>query len=147
MSNITKSAKLTRVINFTAAGTTAVNSAIIDMKGYESATFVIGFGPIVAGGVQSVKVQQGAASDLSDAADLAGTGVTVADTDDNRILAIEVNQPRERYLRVVVSRATQNSTVDFGLAMQSKAGTEPVTHDATTVISTEFHQGPAEGTA
>ena len=147
MSNITKSAKLTRVINFTAAGTTTVNSSIIDMKGFDSVTFLVGFGAIVAGAVTSVKVQQGAASNMSDAADLAGTGVTVADTDDNRILAIEVNQPRERYLRCVVSRATQNSTIDFGLAQQSKAGTEPVTHDATTVIGTEFHQGPAEGTA
>jgi hypothetical protein len=60
---------------------------------------------------------------------------------------LEVNQPRERYVRVVVDRGTQNAVVDFGLALQSKPDTAPVTHDATTVVGSEFHQAPAEGTA
>ena len=145
--NISKGAKLTRVINATAAGTSAVNGSVIDMKGYDSVTFVVGFGAITSGAVTSIKAQQGAASDLGDAADLAGTSITVADDDDDQAVMLEINQPRERYVRVVVSRATQSSEVDFGLALQSKANTEPVTHDTTTVVGAEFHQAPAEGAA
>jgi len=33
------------------------------------------------------------------------------------------------------------------IAVQTKAGSEPVTHDATTVLGSEFHLVPAEGTA
>jgi hypothetical protein len=50
-------------------------------------------------------------------------------------------------VRVLVLRATQNVTVDFGLALQSKASGEPVTHDSSTVLGSEFHQAPIEGTA
>ena len=146
--NISKGVKVTRCINFTAAGTsTPISGSVIDMKGFDSCTFIVGFGPIVSGGVQSIKVQQGADAALGDAADLLGTSVSVADDDDNQVAIVEVNQPRERYLRVQVLRATQNSTIDFGLALQSKASSEPVTHDSTTVISSELHQAPAEGTA
>ena len=145
--NISKGAKLTRVIKATAAGTSAVNGSTIDMKGYDSVTFVVGFGAITSGAVTSIKAQQGAASDLADAADLAGTSITVEDSDDDQAVMLEINQPRERYVRVVVSRATQSSEVDFAVALQSKASTEPVTHDTTTVVGSEFHQAPAEGTA
>lgn len=49
---------------------------------------IVGFGTITASAVTSIKVQQGAASDLSDAADLLGTGITVAADDDNQIVAV-----------------------------------------------------------
>ena len=147
MDNLTKAGKLTRVINATAAGTTAINGSIIDMKGFDSVTFIVSFGAITAGAVTSIKAQQGAQSNLSDAADLKGTSISVADTDDNKIVALEI-EPSERYCRVVISRATQNAVVDSGVAIQTKAHSEPVTHDTTTVIGSEYH-GPsaAEGTA
>ena len=54
---------------------------------------------------------------------------------------------RERYVRVVVDRGTQNAVIDFGLAVQTARFSEPVQHDSSTVVGTEFHQAPAEGTA
>jgi hypothetical protein len=147
MENLTTSNKLTRVINATATGTTDINGSVIDMQGFDSVTFIVGFGTINASAVTSIKAQQGAASDLSDAADLAGTSITVADDDDNQIVALEVVSPRERYVRVVVDRGTQHCVVDFGIALLSCAGVEPVTHDSTTVIGSECHLAPAEGTA
>jgi hypothetical protein len=146
--NLTKHAKLTRVINATAAGTSDVNGATIDMQNFEDVTFIVGFGTITSSAVTSIKAQQGAASDMSDAADLLGTAITVADDDDNQIVALEITQPRERYVRVVVDRGTQNAVIDFGIALQTRIGyKEPVTHDATTVIGSEQHLAPAEGTA
>ncbi len=145
--NLTKYGKLTRVINATAAGTSDVNGSAIDMKGYDSVTFIVGFGTITATAVTSIKIQQGAVSNLSDAADLAGTGISVADDDDNQIVAVEVVRPQKRYLRVTVDRGTANAVIDFGIAVQTISYKEPVTHDSTTVIGSETHYSPAEGTA
>lgn len=144
--NLSKRGKVTRVLNATAAGTTNVNGTTIDMKGFEAVTFVVSFGAIVAGAVTGVKVQQGNQSDMSDASDLAGTAVSVADTDDDKCVVVEINQPLERYVRLVVTRSTQNATIDAGIAIQTRGIVEPVTHD-TTVASSEFHHAPAEGTA
>jgi len=146
MRGLTESGKLTRVSNAVAAGTSDVNSAVVDTQGFASCTFLVAFGAITAGAVTSCKVQQGAASDLSDAADLAGTAVTVADDDDNQLVAIEVVEPRERYLRCVVDRGTQNAVIDGVVAIQTRAKRLPVTHDATTVVGSELHVSPAEGT-
>ena len=71
----------------------------------------------------------------------------MADDDDNQIVALEIVQPKERYVRVVVDRGTANAVIDFGIALQSTAKAEPVTHDASTVVGSEVHLAPAEGTA
>ena len=147
MLNIGTQTKLTRVMNAVAAGTSDQNGSIIDMKGFEGCAFIVAFGTITAGAVTSIKVQQGAASDMSDAADLLGTSVAVAADDDNQIAAIEVVRPRERYVRVVVDRGTQNAVIDGAIAIQTGPKEEPTTHDATTVVGSETHLSPAEGTA
>jgi len=129
-----------------AAGTSNVASDIIDMAGFDAVQFMVGFGAITSGAATSINVQQGAVSTLSDAADLAGTSITVADTDDNKVAVTEIIRPAERYLRLEILRATQNSAVDFALALLYGARNVPVTHDSATVITPEVHNTPAEGT-
>lgn len=147
MHSLSQGAKITRVSNAVAAGTTDVNSSVVDMKGFDGVLFVVAFGAIVSGAVTSIKAQQGALSDGSDMADLLGTGVTVADDADNKLFYLDVARPRERYVRCVVDRGTQNATVDSITAIQYRAADLPVTHDATTVGGGELHVSPAEGTA
>jgi len=136
--------KVKRVINATAAGTTTINSTSVDMSGFESVTFLVAFGAIVAGAATSIKAQQ--SSDDTSFNDLKGTAVTVADTDDNKVAILEVIRPLDRYVRVVVARATQNSTIDSAVAHQGRALEAAVSHD-TTVLGSELHHAPAEGTA
>ncbi len=128
------------------AGITEVSSDIVDAAGFDAVRFLVGFGAITAGAITSIKVQQGALPDLSDAADLAGSRATVADSDDSKVAIVDVFRPKERYLRVVTSRATQNSAIDFAIAELYRADAEPVAQDAT-VIAAEVHASPAEGTA
>lgn len=134
--------------NFTAAaGATDVTSDVIDTQGYDGVRFILGFGAIVGGAATSVKAQQGAAANMSDGADLAGTSQTVIDTNDNGVFVIDIYRPEERYLRVITKRATQNATVDFLIAeLYKKVGKEPVATDAT-VVGVEKFVSPAEGTA
>lgn len=128
-----------------AAGATAVNGATLDMSGYSELMVVVQTGAIVTGAVTSMKLQQGAASNMSDAADLVGTGITIADDDDDKAKYLDVKWDAtfERYVRVVVSRATQNATV--AAVYYRRKRNLPVTHAAT--VAGERHTTPAEGTA
>lgn len=122
-----------RVSNAVAAGTTDIESSIIDMQGFDSVTFVVPFGAITTGAETSVKVQQNSANSTSGMADLAGATVTVADDDDNKVVQIEVHRPSERYLRCVVDRGTQNAVVDGIFAVLGNAKKKPCTPGATLV--------------
>lgn len=133
--------------NFTvAAGATDVTSESVDTKDYDGVEFICGFGAIVAGAVTSIKVRQDIVAAMSAGADIAGTAITVADTDDNKITRSGIIRPRERFLDHVVKRATQNATVDFLLAVLHKAHKVPITQHST-VIKAETFVSPAEGTA
>lgn len=134
-----------------AAGATNITDCeVIDTQGYEGARVIVGFGTITAGAVTSVKMQQATAktSDtaLTAGADLEGSSITVADTDDNKCVIIDVFRPRERYLQPHILRATQNSVVDFVVYELYGAKKLPVVKDAD-VATQELHASPAEGTA
>ena len=129
-----------------AAGTSDVQSDIVDTANCEGVRFIIGFGAITTGATTTVLVQQNTANSLNGMADLAGTGITVADTDDNKIAILEVPKPQERYLCLKTDRNTQNAVIDFVIAELYGVRVMPVTQD-TTVISAEVNVSPAEGTA
>lgn len=139
--------KITKVANATAAGTSTINSAVVDMQGYDGCLFLTTPGTITAGGVQSMKVQQDTAVGMGAAADLAGTGITVADDDDNQVFWLDVKRPRERYLRLVISRATQNSVWGEIYAIQYRGRMLPISNNVTDTITGEKHESPAEGAA
>lgn len=127
-----------------------IDCDVIDMQDFEGCRFIVGFGTITAGAVTGIRVQQAAAktSDtaLTSGADLAGTAIVVADTDDNKAVIVDVYKPQERYLQLVIDRATQNAVVDFALAEKYGAKKRPVTKHAD-IATQEIHISPAEGTA
>jgi hypothetical protein len=142
-----KDTKVSQVITPTAgaAGTADINGSTVDMSGFEGVMFIVTFGAITAGAVTSLKAQQGAASDMSDAADLENTGITITDTDDEKVKILEVYRPLERYVRVVVDRGTQNAVVASAIAVQYAPRVAPTSHG--TNVAGEAHVSPSEGTA
>lgn len=145
---LVKEVKVTQAITVTngAAGTSAINGVTLDMANCEGVIMKVTFGAIVSGAVTSIKAQQGALSNMSDAADLQNTGMTIADTDDEKTFLISVHKPRERYVRLVVSRATQNATVASAEYWQYGCRTLPnTTHGSN--VTVEAHVSPEEGTA
>ena len=111
--------KVIRIMNGVAAGTSAQTSSAVDMAGYDAVKFYTLFGAITSGAATSVKVQQSSDDASADAyADLTGTSVTVADDDDNQVVVHDIIAPRERYLKVVISRATQNAVIDGVIAVR-----------------------------
>ena len=145
--NLLKDVKITRIMNAVAAGTTDQTSSIIDMQGYEGVMFVAAFGTLTATQVTSMKAQQNTANSTSGMADLAGTSVgPLADGDSNKQLVLDIWQPQERYLQVVIDRGTANAVIDGITAIQYKSRVLPTTQSST-VSASEAHQSPAEGTA
>ena len=147
MFSIVKDAKVTMPLTAVAAGSDAQYTSIIDMQGFESCTFIASFGAITAGAVTSVSIQQDDANATAGMTDLAGSGYTVADSDDDKCVVVEVVKPTKRYLRLKISRATQNAVINCVIAIQTTARVRPVTHDSTTVLGSEQTFSPAEGTA
>ena len=145
--NLSKNSKLSIAITSAngVAGTSDINGATLDMSGYEGVLITVTFGVITGSAVTTIKAQQDSASGMGTAADLEGTEQTVADTDDEKTFFIDLYRPQERYVRVVVPRATQNAVVASATYLQYGAAKAPITHG--TNVSGEFHQSPDEGTA
>ncbi len=132
--------------NTVGAGTTVITpSGFIDMQNMESCLFIAEFGAITATGVQSIEVHQSDASGGSYAA-LLGTKVSLADDDDTKVVMVEVVKPRKRFLKCIVNRATANAVLEGITAVLTGPKKLPTTQ-GTTVVASEVHTSPAEGTA
>lgn len=142
-----KNVKITRVSNAVAAGTSDVTCSEINMAGYEGVLFMVAFGTITSGAVTSIKAQQDIVTGMANAADLTGTGVTVADTSSNKVFWLDIYKPEEQFVRCIIDRGIQNAVVDGVWAIQYGAHKVPTTHDSTTVGGGEAHASPEEGTA
>jgi len=124
------------------AAATSITGSTIDTNGFTGVLFLVHFGTIVSGAATSLKVEHSDNSDMSSNADITGTSQTVADTDDNKVFYVDINRPVKRYVRLLVSRATQNSTVS-AVAIPYGPNDAPFTQTATG----EKFVGPASGTA
>ena len=144
MHTFKESTKVTRVMNAVAAGQATNNGSSVDMKEVESVTFICSVGSIASSGTVTLKAQQ--SSDDTTFSDLEGTAIAYTDADDNKVAILEITSPRERYVRPVVITATGDGAIDSVVALQASATREPVTQDST-VVGSEQHVAPAEGTA
>ncbi len=148
MESLLRSTLVTRVKDAVTAGVTKVSDAtVVDMQNYEGVMFIALFGTLTANQVTSIHAEQGKTAALTDKNDLEGTLVgPLADADDNKLLILDVKNPTERYVRLVVNRKTANAVVDGIIAIQYGPRKKP-TKQGTTVGVAEVHTGPDEGTA
>lgn len=130
-----------------AAGTADRNGTEIDTAGYDTVTIVVQFATIAAGAVTSVKLQQDTVTGMGTAADLLGTGQTVAADDDDECKVIEIHNPRERFLRVVVDKDAANSTAESAVAYLYNGRVQRAIAQTAGSVEGERHVAVAEGTA
>lgn len=127
------------------AGVSDINGAILDMSGFDGVLAIITFGAITSGAVTSIKMQQDTAAAMGGASDLAGTAQTIADDNDEKTFYIDLSNPGERYVRLVVDRATQNAVVASAIYVQYGAKSRATTQGSN--VAGESHDRVAEGTA
>ena len=137
---------LSQAITITAgaSGSTAINGTILDMAGYDGVLVEVQFGAITAGAATSIKMQQDISSTMGGATDLEGTSQTIADDDDDKLFYIDLKRPKEQYVRLVVSRATQASTC-AATYKRYRGRNKPSVHGSN--VAGEKWVSPAEGTA
>lgn len=146
--SLAKNSQAIRVMNAVAAGTSDQNSSGVNMDNAEAVTFYTAFGTITAGAVTSVKLQQSSDDgSTDDYSDIEGSGVTVADDDDNQVAVNECVRPTKKWVRAVVDRGTQNAVIDGIIAVKTGLRKAPVTTEDTSIIEVNSVVGPAEGTA
>lgn len=148
MQNLIKDVKISRLLNAVAVGTTTQTPAApLDMSGYDGVLLICAFGTITDG-TPGLKARQGQAANMSDAADLLGTLVSPALTDDNKLVALDIYRPQERYVDCQVLRGgATGAVIDGVIAIQYRGRKSPITQDTAHVAVNESHVSPSEGTA
>lgn len=142
--NLMANTKLVKVKDHSTAGTSDVESDIVDTSGYEGVVFFTSLGTAAADNL--IRVQQNTINSTSGMADLLGSGVTSGASPSNEDLWVDIHKPRERYLRAVVDRDT-SSTVESIWALLYGARKLPVDNTVSGTIEGEISASPAEGTA
>lgn len=97
-----------------AAGTTAINGAVIDTATFNGLRGLLVLGDVTDTAVISLKYQSGTLADGSDMADVTGATVSftaTATSADSKVITLEVVKPVKRYGRFVVTRGTANAAV------------------------------------
>lgn len=109
-----------------AAGQTDPDSDSVDMLGFESVVFVGLIGVQTATGTASLQAE-GSADDSTFAA-ITGAVVTSPGNSDNKLLVLDVVKPLDRYIRVAMTLATDDTTWGGTLAILYNGRKPPFTH-------------------
>lgn len=148
--NLSKNVKVTQVLGYYAAGTTARKAAIIDMANFDGCMFVFEFGTLIEAGTLDCFVNGDAANSTSAMTRLLTTSaytVTAADAlKTQSCIVVDVFQPDpvlHRYLEAVSDPSDQNAVILGITAIQYSGRVKPTTADASLLKST-FLQSPAE---
>lgn len=140
---LSNAVKIVKVADHTAAGTTTINSASVNLTGYKGVLFLTSFGTANAGNL--VSVSQSSDDGSSDGfSDLAGTSVTSGSSDED--VWVDVYLPSKTYVRLDVTRGA-STTCESIWALMYGGATQPETNATTGTITGEVHAAPTEGTA
>lgn len=137
MKNFLANHKLSVVEGAATAAQTALESDVVDMKGYDDVTFLALLGDVTTGCVLTLTIQHGALADGSDMANtsVAATFTAGASDADSKLLAVEGYIPTKRYARAVLTRTAANAVLGGIIAIQGQPKAAPVTQDASLIAS------------
>lgn len=144
--NLSKNVKLSVIAAAAAAGTTAIDSAVLDMQGYTGVMFIALLGDVTDTSVLTLTAKGNSANSTSSptpVTQLATLPYTAnATTADSKAIVLDVFDPVLRYVFVTLTRATANAAVGGIVALQYGPDQRPTVHDAT-VIASNFGPGVA----
>lgn len=138
--NLSKDIKITVVSPAATAATSAIDSDILDMSGYEGVMFIAMLGDITSGCVLGLAAKGNTANHLTVPTPI--TQATAAYTDssgttaDSKCLMVDVARPPLRYIFANLTRTTQNAVIGGIIAIQYGAHNKPTTQAASVLAST-----------
>lgn len=140
MKSMLKECKITRVENSASAGTTDLETDILDMSGYDGVLFIAVLGDATSGSVLELQVLGNTASSVSSPTPVEltvddATYTAGASDADNKLLIVDCVRPNYRYVYAKLVIDTQNCVVDAIIAIQYRAKNVPVTQGSTVLDS------------
>lgn len=140
MLSMLKDCKITRVENAAAAGTTDLDTDVLDMSGYDGVMFIAVLGDATSGSVLELQAFGNTASSTSSPTpvELTADDVTYtagASDADNKLMIVDVIRPAYRYVFARLVIDTQNCAVDGIIAIQYRARSKPVVQGSTVLDS------------
>ena len=147
--DLSSNVKVSTALDFLAAAAAVDrDGAGLDMAGFDGVLMVVKMADIAAGAVTTIKAQQSDDNGVADGySDLEGTGIAIADDDDNQVFIIDLVKPTKRWVRVVVDKDAANATNECALYLQYDARNLPVEQAVADEVTYERHISPAEGVA
>ena len=127
MISLLKDALITRVVNETAAGTSAINGTALDMQGFDSILVVALLGAVTDGSVMTLSVLSNPTNSNSGGTTEVAGDPTTAAASSNKVMAVECLRPSQRYVYANFTRSAQNAEVNGILAIQFNAKNVPQT--------------------
>ncbi len=141
--NLSGEVKITKIKDTTsAAGSTVLESSVLDMAGYDGVLFVTSFGTAAADNL--LKAKMSTANDSGTMGDIEGSAVAPGASDEDQWL--DVYRPRKRYLQLVAVRATSTKLGDMW-AFQYGGRIKPVDNTDAGTITGELVVSASTGTA
>ena len=139
--NFMNDINMTRVANASAAGQTTITSDVIDMSGYDVASFIAILGDVTDTAELTLTVQHGDADDGSDAVEttIAASFTATATSADNGMLVVENIRPEKRYLRVTLHRGVANAAAYAIVALRADPSEAPVLQDGVLASDVGLH--------
>jgi len=138
--NLSKEVKITVVSPAATAATTAIDSDILDMSGYEGVMFIALLGDITSGCVLTLNAKSNSANSLTVPSPVTQASATYTDgsgtTADSKALMVDVYRPGLRYVFANLTRTTQNAVIGGIIAIQYSAHNRPTTQAASVLAST-----------
>ncbi len=127
---LTYEVKTIRIKNAVVAGTTDQDGTTIDMSGYDAVRCIALLGTLTTTHVTKLVAKGGALANGSDAAAIPSAETANAgDADSNKMLILDVIQPRQRYITFTLDRGTANAVLDGMIVELYKARVKPQSAD------------------
>lgn len=123
------------------SASSVTTTVAVDMQGWEGVLFILNVGVMTSGGTINAKVQSGTTA--TPTTDISGAALSaIADTGGSKIYAVDVKvqtmlaaQSTHRYMRFLVTPATQASVVAATAIRYRKNGALPPTTAFTEIVS------------
>lgn len=120
----------------TANGTTAINTSIIDMTGFDAIAMIAGVGISGANSTPTLTLFENSSNSTVGATAITGGNATYTDAGTgNTTIIVDAIRPSKRFVFGNVTRPTTGFALDSVLAIRYRARTHPVTQSTNVAAS------------
>ena len=140
--NLSRDMKMVRVANAAASGTSTITTSVVDMRGFRSVAFVAALGEVLDTSALNLRVKTNSASSTSSPTPVQTTGQTAHTADatdaDNKMLMVDIHEPRQRYVFAELVRGTAAAAVDgiFAILYNGNEGPQEIADNSSFLGST-----------